>query len=168
MTKVTYSLANLSNLEEITSLFRDTIQTVNIKDYSLQEIEAWSLGADNTANWIRRIKTHHFVLAKIENKLVGMASVDDKGYLDVIYIHYLYQGMGVATSLLDQMIERSKFLGHTQITSDISITAKPFFIDKGFQIIEPQLVLCRGVVLRNYNVRLHIGDASDNNSNNNN
>jgi putative acetyltransferase len=42
--------------------------------------------------------------------------------------------------------------GHEIITSDVSITAKPFFLHKGYKIVKPQLVLCRGVVLRNYNV----------------
>ena len=157
MTKVTYSLAKLSNIEEITSLFRDTIQTVNTKDYSSQEIEAWSRGADNIENWVKRIETHYYILAKIENKLVGMASIDDDAYLDVIYIHHQYQGKGIAKSLLNQMIDRANSLGHKEITSDVRITARPFFIYKGFEIVKPQLVLCRGVVLRNYHVRLKIG-----------
>ncbi len=156
MTNVTYSQANLSNMGEITSLFRNTIQTVNTRDYSAQEIEAWSRGADNIKNWVRRIETHYFILAKIEHKLVGMASIDEDGYLDVIYLHPQHQGMGIAKSLLNQMIDKAKSLGHNQITSDVSITAKPFFIYKGFEIIKPQLILCRGVVLRNYNVRLEI------------
>jgi putative acetyltransferase len=157
MTNVTYSQAKLSNMAEITSLFRDTIKTVNTIDYSSQEIEAWSKGADNIENWVRRIKTHYFILAKIKDKLVGMASIDDDGYLDVIYVDLQHQGMGIAKSLLNQMIDRAKSMGHKQIKSDVSITAKPFFIYKGFEIIKPQLVLCRGVVLRNYNVKLDIG-----------
>lgn len=156
MTNVTYSLANLSNIEEITSLFRDTIQTVNTKDYSPQEIEAWSKGADNIDNWVRRIDEHYFLLVRIQNILVGMASIDDNGYLDVIYIHHKHQGLGIAKSLLAKMIERAKSLGLTKITSDVSITAKPFFLYKGFEIVNPQLILCRGVVLRNYNVKFKI------------
>jgi len=156
MTNVTYSLAKLSNIEEITSLFRSTIQKVNTKDYSSQEIEAWSKGADNIDNWVKRIDEHYFLLAKIQNILIGMASIDDSGYLDVIYVHYQYQGQGIAKTLLVKMIERAKSLGLKKITSDVSITAKPFFLYKGFEIVNPQLVLCRGVVLRNYNVVFNI------------
>ena len=156
MTNVTYSLAKLSNIEEITSLFRDTIRTVNTKDYSPQEIEAWSQGADNLDNWKRRIETHHFILAKIEHKLVGMASIDKVGYLDVMYVHPRYQGLGIATNLLSKCIENAKSQELREVTSDVSITAKLFFLYKGFKIIKPQLVLCRGVVLRNYHVKLDI------------
>ena len=156
MTNVTYSKAKLSNIEEISALFRDTIQTVNVKDYSSQEIDAWSRGADNTENWIRRINTHHFILAHVDNILVGMASIDKNGYLDVMYVHHAYQGLGIATSLLNNMIDEAMSCGHTEITSDVSITAKPFFLHKGWKILQPQLVLCRGVVLRNYHVRYEL------------
>ena len=162
MTNVTYSVAKLSNIEEITSLFRNTIQTVNTKDYSPKEIDAWSRGANNIDNWVKRIETHYFIIAKIANKLVGMASIDDGGYLDVIYVHHQYQGMGIAKSLLNRMIDRAKSLGHNKITSDVSITAKPFFMHKGFEIISPQLILCRGVVLRNYHVKLVINIQNGN------
>lgn len=154
---IAYSLAKLSNIDEITSLFRNTIRTVNTKDYSPQEIEAWSQGADNTTNWITRIETHYFILARIDKMLVGMASIDSNGYLDVMYVHHQYQGVGIATVLLTKMINQARSIGHKKITSDVSITAKPFFLYKGFKLVTPQLVLCRGVVLRNYHVKLVIG-----------
>lgn len=152
MSNITFKIAKHSNLEEITSLFKYTITTINAKDYSPQEIIAWSKGADVTENWINRIDTHFFTLGYIESKLVGMASITDEAYLDIMYVHPDHQGMGIASHLLNKMIYRAKSLGHSQITSDVSITAKPFFLYKGFEVVQPQLVLCRGVVLRNYNV----------------
>ncbi len=156
MKNVTYSEAKRSDINEITKLFRNTIQTVNKDDYSAQEIIAWSNGADVTTNWIDRIDNHYFLIAKIDTLIVGMASITDNGYLDVIYVHPDYQGQRLASTLLSKMITRAKDQGHTYVTSDVSITAKPFFLYKGFKIVQPQLVLCRGVVLRNYNVRLEL------------
>ena len=147
-----YSIAKHSDLNDITFLFRLTIQKVASKDYSPQEITSWSDGAKNTDNWLKRIDTHYFLLVKIENTLVGMASLDLEGYLDVIYVHPEYQGQGIASDLLSKMEQKAIDLGHDLITSDVSITAKPFFIHKGYHVLNPQLVLCRGVVLRNYNV----------------
>ncbi len=149
----TYSIATKNDLKEITNLFRQTIQNVANKDYSPQEIASWSDGAKNTDNWIKRIDTHYYLLVKIENTLVGMASLDRSGYLDVIYVHHEYQGLGIASELLSKMENKAKEDGHRIITSDVSITAKPFFLYKGYQVVKPQLVLCRGVVLRNYNVK---------------
>lgn len=156
MINVTYSEAKLSNLEEITSLFERTIRTVNKNDYSTKEIDAWAKGAQVTVNWINRIETHYFILAKLEDILVGMASITDDGYLDVLFVHTDYQGRGLASSLLSKIKERAIEKGNTVMSSDVSITAKPFFLYKGFEIVRPQLVLCRGVVLRNYHVKLEL------------
>lgn len=149
----TYSLATRNDLDDITQLFRQTIEKVASKDYSPQEIASWAEGDKYKDNWLKRIDTHYYLLVKIENKLVGMASLDDKGYLDVIYVHNEYQGIGLATDLLTRMEAKAREDGHTYITSDVSITAKPFFLHKGYEVVNPQLVLCRGVVLRNYNVK---------------
>jgi len=156
MVEKKYSLASISNLNEITNLFSQTIQFVASKNYSPQEIVSWSDGAKNTDNWLKRIDTHYFLLVKIENVLVGMASLDKSGYLDVIYIHHEFQGLGIASELLAKMENKAREDGHTVITSDVSITAKPFFLHKGYEVVKPQLVLCRGVVLRNYNVKKHL------------
>ena len=152
MTEKVYSIATIDDLNDITNLFKQTIQTVASKDYSAQEIASWSEGAKNTDNWLKRIDTHYYLLVKIEDILVGMASLDKSGYLDVIYVHHEYQGHGIATELLSKMEQKAKEDGHDVITSDVSITARPFFLHKGYSVVKPQLVLCRGVVLRNYNV----------------
>ena len=153
MSQEEYSLATRKDLDSITYLFRNTIQTVASKDYSAQEIDSWSEGAKITDNWLKRIDTHHFLLVKAGHKLVGMASLDNRGYLDVIYVHPQYQGKGIASELLLRLENKAVEDGHKAITSDVSITAKPFFLHKGYSVVKPQLVLCRGVVLRNYNVQ---------------
>ena len=153
MTEIQYSIATIDDLNKITNLFEQTIKQVAAKDYSPQEINSWSAGAKNTDNWLKRIDTHYFLLAQIENTLVGMASLDREGYLDVIYVHHQHQGKGLASTLLSKMEEKARRDGHAYITSDISITAKPFILHKGYEVVQPQLVLCRGVILRNYNVR---------------
>ncbi len=148
----TYFLATIRDLNDITNLFRQTIQKVASKDYSPQEIASWADGDKYTDNWLKRIDTHYYLLVKIDDKLVGMASLDNLGYLDVVYIHHEYQGFGIASELLLKMENKAKEDGHKFITSDVSITAKPFFVRKGYVVVKPQLVLCRGVVLRNYSV----------------
>jgi len=151
-TSITFSLATRNDLHAITDLFSTTIVHVNKNHYSPQEIKAWAKGADNIDNWYNRIDNHFFLLAKIDDTLVGMASLDIHGYLDVIYVHKDHQGKKIASTLLKKMETKAREDGHEQITSDVSITAKPFFLHFGYTVIQPQLVLCRGVVLRNYHV----------------
>lgn len=47
-----------------------------------------------------------------------------------------------------EQLARSK--GVTEMSSDVSITARPFFEAKGFVVDEEQFVEIRGQVLRNF------------------
>ena len=161
MTEITYSIATHNDLKSSTALFEQTIRKTASKDYSPQEINSWAAGAKNTDNWFKRIDTHYFLLAKTENEVAGMASLDKNGYLDVLYVHPDHQGKGLASTLLTKMERRAWEDGHKYITSDISRTAKSFILRKGYEIVKPQLILCRGVVLRNYHVRKKLSMQSD-------
>ena len=149
---IQYTEASLDDIPEIVNLFKTTILHVNAQDYSTNELRAWAKGSENIGNWINRVSTHYFLLARLNQKLVGMASLDLDGYLDVIYVHREHQRNRIASTLLSSMEKKTRNLGHSRIYSDVSITAKPFFIHQGYNVVSPQLVLCRGVYLRNYHV----------------
>ena len=45
---------------------------------------------------------------------------------------------------------KARELNLTRLYSEVSITAKPFFLSRGFTIVAPQHVSCRGVEFTNY------------------
>ena len=44
----------------------------------------------------------------------------------------------------------------TKIFAEVSITAKPFFLKRGFQVTKNQIVTIRGVELSNFAMEKHI------------
>lgn len=91
-------------------------------------VEDWASCADNTARWHELLEEQHYILA--EDKagiMVGFGSINDAGYMHTLFVHKDYQGLGIA-SLLYQYLERYvQDKGAEKITSEVSITAKPFF-----------------------------------------
>lgn len=73
--------------------------------------------------------------------------MDESGYLDRLYVHKDYQRQGIATAICDALEGASsaeKFVTHA------SITAKPFFEQRGYMALKEQQVERRGVLLTNY------------------
>ena len=66
-------------------------------------------------------------------------------YLDRLYVHKDYQRQGVATALCNEL-ER----GFDRITTHASITAKPFFLHRGYKVVREQQVVRNGISLTNY------------------
>tara|TARA_R110002094_G_scaffold24924_3_gene37143 strand:+ start:592 stop:1065 length:474 start_codon:yes stop_codon:yes gene_type:complete len=142
--------AALEDLQEITSLFRDTIIRVNSKDYSEQQIKVWASGADDIKKWEDRINKFYFIIAEIENSVVGFAYLKNGNYFDGLFVHKDYQRLGIASKLMRIIESQVMMNGFEIIKSDVSITALPFFDNKYYNVIKKQKKSFKGLVFENY------------------
>lgn len=142
-------LANENDVEEILQIFRSTIETVCAKDYSPEQIEAWVSGADYKERWLKMIAEQFFYVAETNEQVSGFASVTSDGYLDTLYVHKDAQGKGIASLLLNTIELKMQELGLHQMHTDASITAKPFFLRKGFVTEREYKKLYKGVLFMN-------------------
>lgn len=119
----------------LTTLFAQTIRETCTKDYTSAQINAWCEAASHLARWQSSIEKDYFLVFEEALEIRGFASLSaQENYLDSLYVHKDYQRRGIATLLLDRLEQRAKLLGFDTIWSDVSITARPFFLHHGFSI----------------------------------
>ncbi len=81
------------------------------------------------------IETHYFIVAvDQQSQVVGFSSITPQGYLHSMFIHKDFQGKGIATMLLKEIERYAIAEGIKQITSEVSITARPFFEKNGYAV----------------------------------
>ena len=132
--------------KELARLFFNTVHTVNAKDYTKQQLNAWATGTVDLEAWNRSL-TKHFTLVAMENGIIpGFGDMDSTGYLDRLYVHRDFQGRGIASALCDRL--EASVSG--SVTTHASITARPFFEKRGYRVIKEQQVERRGVLLTNF------------------
>lgn len=131
--------ASEGDVKMITQLFFDTIQHINIRDYSQEEIDDWSSWKTDIDKWLEKIKEQYFIVAEINTKLVGFSSLAPDGYLDFMFVDKDTQGKGVASALLFKIERKAIEQNNDSIYSDVSITAKSFFESRGFIVERQQL-----------------------------
>ena len=136
-----------SDCNELTTLFYEAVHTVNARDYTAEQINAWADGKPDREAWNRSFLEHTTLIAEEDGRIIGFADMDRGGYLDRLYIHKDYQGRGTATALCAELEKRSEA---KVFTSHVSITAKPFFERQGYRVIREQRVSRHGVELTNY------------------
>jgi putative acetyltransferase len=141
--------ATENDLLPITQLFYETVNTVNQKDYSKEQIAVWAESSRNVDYWLNCIQTQFFIVAEKDSLIIGFASLDDNACIDFMYVHKDYQNIGVATELLDALESEAYENGFTGIWSDVSITAKPFFLKKGFKEQEVYLKRLQDIEFEN-------------------
>lgn len=131
---------------ELTRLFYDTVHTVNRKDYTPAQLDAWADGTPDLDRWNRSLQEHFSLVALEGEKIIGFGDMDSTGYLDRLYVHKDYQGKGVATALCDRLEQAVD----GTIVTHASITARPFFEGRGYVMVKAQQVERKGILLRNF------------------
>lgn len=140
-----------SDTTEMKELFCSTVLNINIKDYTKEEVEDWASCGENADRWKELISENRFIGAfDRDNRLVGFSSMNKDGYLHSMFVHKDCQGRGVATSLLSEVEKIAADFGVTEITSEVSITAKPFFEKRGYNVIKEQRHKAKKLELTNF------------------
>ena len=130
----------------LAELFYHTVHTVNARDYSPEQLNAWATGQVDLNQWQQSLQAHVTVVAEEQGTIVGFGDMDRTGYLDRLYVHAEHQGRGIATAIC-QRLEQA--VGGTIVTH-ASITARPFFEKRGYRVVKEQRVERHGVYLTNF------------------
>ncbi len=127
-------------------LFHETVHIVNAADYTQEQLDAWSSGTVDLVRWNAEFMTHETVIAEVDGQLVGFGDMTADGYLDRLYVHKDFQRQGIATAICDRLESgvNGSFRTHA------SMTAKPFFLARGYRVVREQQVERHGVWLTNF------------------
>lgn len=141
-----------SDAPALANIYYNTIHTVNTRDYTEEQVNAWapSDSIKDYSGWrVKLAKIKPFV-AEINDEIVGFAEFEPNGHIDCFYVHHEHQGKGVGTALMTAIFDEAEKQGITRIYAEVSVTAKPFFEAKGFAVVKEQTVIIRGVGLNNF------------------
>ena len=136
--------------EKIAQLFHETVREINIRHYSSPQVQAWAPDNIHFRDWENICSNRFTYVADDNSAIAGFGELESNGYIDCFYCHKDYQRRGVG-SLIYQAIEAKALeLGLKHLTTEASITAKPFFQRMGFSVVKEQEVTRRGEVFINY------------------
>ena len=148
-----YKLRKLEEKDvyEMQELFRSTVLNVNLRDYTEEETADWASCGDSIERFKELVSQNYFVGAFNEDGcMIGFSSMNEKGYLHSMFVHKDWQGRGVATCLLSEVENIADRFGVAEITSEVSLTARPFFERKGYEVIKIQKRKANKLELTNF------------------
>lgn len=144
-----------SDCIEIVQLFYDTIHSVNTIDYTESQLAVWAPKVDeiDLLAWDKSLSEHYTIVVENNNIIVGFGDIDSNGYLDRLFVHKDFQQQGIASKICNELERYAKDKEFLFITTQASITAKPFFQNYGYQILKEQHIERNGQFLTNYLMR---------------
>jgi len=132
--------------EALAELFYNTVHTVNIKDYTKEQVDVWAARTIDLEKWNQSFEAHYSLVAMEDGVIVGFGDIDEAGYLDRLYVHADYQRKGIASAICNQLEQAVQ----GSIVTHASITARPFFEKRGYRVMKEQQVDRQGIFLTNF------------------
>lgn len=132
---------------EMVQLFYHTVHIINARDYTKEQLDGWTTGEVDLEKWDRSLLSHFTCVAIENNVITGFGDIDEKGFLDRLFVHKDFQRKGIATFICNHL---ESILHKNSVSVQASITAKPFFEKRGYQVVREQYVERKGLLLKNY------------------
>lgn len=141
-----------SDAEPLLHLFFHTIRTVNLGDYTQEQVEAWApdLKSVDHKRWQESFKNKYVFIAESDDRLAGFGELEPNGHIDRFYISHLFIGKGVGKKIYAELEKKARELNLKRLFVEASITARPFFEKLGYEVMKYQTVERKGVELSNY------------------
>ncbi len=137
-----------SDLDDVIAIFLAAIRETAARDYAPAQIDAWAQ-ADRDGWQAARLSRPTWV-AVAGDRPAGFSDLTPDGYLDMMFVHPGQQRRGVASALLRTVEQAAGDQGLDRIFTDSSITARPFFERRGFQLVAERTVEKRGQTFTNF------------------
>ena len=142
-----------SDAEATLRVFLRAVRVTASKDYSPEQIAAWGSDDISLDVWaVKRLQTDT-VVAVEGDEVLGFSDVDERGYIDMMFVDPAVTRRGVASALLDHVTRMAREHGAVELTTYASLTARPFFEKHGFVVVEERQPVLRGVSLTNFSMR---------------
>ena len=113
------------------------------------------------AEWASRRRAGGTIVAEVGGRVVGFTDLDGTGHVDMLYVDPSAARSGVATALLEHVVEAARRRGLRELTTDASITARPVFERHGFVVVAERHPVRRGVSFTNFRMRRELGPGDD-------
>lgn len=140
-----------SDLDAVITIFERAVREVASKHYTPAQINAWA--HTERKAWRKARLSRPTWIAEMSREPVGFSDLEEDGHLDMMFVHPAFQGQGVASALLNTVEAAAREQLLAVIYTEASLSARPFFERRGFAVITPQTVRCRGQRLTNLQMR---------------
>jgi putative acetyltransferase len=136
--------------QRLWKLYYDTTHIINGEIYTKKQVERWAPSNKNMDEWKERIEKKKPFVAIDDEKIVGFAELDADGYIDFFYVHCSWQRKGVGAMLYDTLERNAVDQKMPRLYAEVSVSAKDFFLHRGFTVLKKQNNIVCGDPAPNY------------------
>ncbi|NSY38585.1 GNAT family N-acetyltransferase [Leisingera sp. ANG59] len=141
-----------SDAAALAQIFHAAVHGIGARDYSPEQLRAWSPEPAPAAAWASRAADGRrvFVAADTQNQPQAFIELELDGHIDCFYCHPQVAGTGTGSALYERLEAEARSLRLKSLYVEASEAARRFFLRQGFTVETRREVERLGVALHNY------------------
>jgi len=153
VTSITIRKYRIQDLSPVVRLFTDSVHELTAGAYDETQRYAWASRTPHLDTWRERLESPETLVAEEGSDLAGFISYEKDGTIDLVFTAPNYARRGIASALYHEAEQQLKDLGVTELKTEASVVARPFFERHGFEVVDEQRVTVRGAQFLRYLMR---------------
>jgi putative acetyltransferase len=149
---------NPADAGSLAALFHASVRQAGLRDYSPEQVEAWSPTTPDPKSYLRRAEDRRvFVATGDDGEPIGYCDLESDGHIDHLYCHPDLVGTGVGSALYASIEAAAREAGITVLFVEASEAARWLFERRGFRVEARNDFVFNGVAIHNYRMSKAIG-----------
>lgn len=121
--------------EATLAIFLRAVRETARAHYSPEQVAAWAADFGDLDSWAVARTASHTQLAIVDGHVAGFTDLDDRGYIDMLFVDPDFGRQGIASALLASMVALARQRGLPAVTTFASLTSRPVFERHGFVVL---------------------------------
>lgn len=142
----------------LAALFHASVHQAGIRDYSPEQVAAWSPSPPNPERYLRQAEGRAFLVAVDDDgRAIGYGDLEPDGHIDHLYCRPDRVGTGVGSAIYAALEAVARLAGIAVLFVEASESARRLFERRGFGIDARNDFTIDGVAIHNYRMSKQIG-----------
>lgn len=147
-----------SDADALSALFHASVREIGIRDYSFEQVEAWSPSKPDPERYLRQAQDRIFLVAVDEDgRIIGYGDLEPDGHIDHLYCCPDVVGTGVGSAIYAAIEDAARKAEIACLFVEASEAARRLFERRGFRVDTRNDFTINGVAIHNYRMSKRIG-----------
>ena len=154
--------ATKNDVLKCSDIFYRGVMTLAPAFYKPEQVLAWSQTSKNKKKFSQYILNDStFVYCGYNHQTLGFAGIESNGRIKALYVDPDFCRQGIATKLLQYIIDYSQSNNLNLLYGEASYLSKKVFLRLGFRETEIEYIKCNSVEFKRFKVELNISSKSN-------
>lgn len=140
-----------SDADALATLFHASVHQAGIRDYSPEQVAAWSPSKPEPERYLRQAQGRTFLVAVDDDGgIIGYGDLESDGHIDHLYCRPDMVGTGIGSAIYLQIEAAARRAGIAVVFVEASEGARRLFERHGFGVDARHDFTLNGVAIHNY------------------